>query len=144
MNIHSNRRNNCRLCGSKILELVVKLTPTPPANAFVPGSKLGEPQECFPIDLYQCMDCSHIQLLDVLDPDHLFKDYVYVSGTSPVFVKHFSEYAKAIISAYNTPKQSLIIEVGSNDGTFLKFFQQAGMNILGIDPAVNIARKSSA
>lgn len=143
MSIYMYKRKNCRLCGNEKLEQVVKLTPTPPANAFVTRNRLNEVQECFPLDVFQCLNCSHVQLLDVLDPECVFKNYVYVSGTSPVFVKHFQEYAKSVISSFDLSAKSLVVEVGSNDGTLLKFFQKAGMRVLGIDPAVDIARKAT-
>ena len=83
------RRDTCRLCGGKDLALVLKLTPTPPANAFVDKDSLDTEQACFPLDVFFCEDCFHVQLLDVVDPGLLFENYVYVSGTSPAFVKHF-------------------------------------------------------
>ena len=138
-----NTRKNCRLCGQSDLRRVLQLTPTPPANAFVPENRLGEIQESFPLDVYQCLQCSHVQLLDVLDPRYLFENYVYVSGTSPVFVKHFQNYAETIISDFNISSDSLIIDIGSNDGTLLKFFRRAGMRVLGIDPAVEIAENAT-
>lgn len=138
-----NNRECCRLCESKNLEEVFSLTPTPPANAFVPESELDVTQNYYPLDVYQCLYCGHVQLLTVLDPNYLFQDYVYVSGTSPVFVKHFEEYAKSVISDFNLPRGSLVVELSSNDGTLLKFFKDAGMRVLGIDPAVEIAKKAT-
>jgi len=140
---HYKTRKDCRLCKSKNLKLVIKLTPTPPANAFVKENKLSEVQDCFPLDLFQCLDCKHVQLLTVIDPKILFKDYVYVSGTSPVFIRHFEKLAEKVISKYNLKKRSLIVEIGSNDGTLLKFFKRSGMNVLGIDPATEIAKTAT-
>lgn len=143
MGVYLKKSETCRLCCGTQLELVIKLTPTPPANAFVEEKLLEDKQDCFPLDVYQCLHCGHVQLLDILDPNELFSNYVYVSGTSPVFVKHFENYAKKIISDYKIGAGSLIVEVGSNDGTLLKFFQEAGMSVLGIDPAANIARQAT-
>lgn len=136
-------KENCRLCTSKKLEQVLKLTPTPPANSYVPRDKLDIPQECFPLEIYQCLHCGHVQLLHVLDPRDLFEGYVFVAGTSPVNVKHFEAYAERIISDFGIPDGSLVVEVGSNDGTLLKFFKEAGMRVLGIDPAVDIAKRAT-
>ncbi|HRK01734.1 MAG TPA: SAM-dependent methyltransferase, partial [Oligoflexia bacterium] len=80
-----HRRIDCRLCGSKTLTQVLKLAPTPPANALVTKEQLGESEERFPLDVFICDACSHVQLLDVVNPEVLFRNYVYVSGTSPVF-----------------------------------------------------------
>lgn len=96
-------------------------------------------QEVYPLDLFNCSDCGHVQLLDVVDPVLLFKDYVYVSGTSPVFVKHFEEYTTQILQDYAPAQGSLVVDIGSNDGTFLHFFKKVGMATLGIDPAIDIA-----
>lgn len=132
----ARRRPDCRLCGSRDLELVLKLEPTPPANAFVPTPR---PQQAFPLDVHFCRACHHVQLLDVVDPAVLFEDYVYVSGTSPVFVRHFESYAQELLRRVEPPKGSLVVDIGSNDGTLLGFFQKAGMKVLGIDPAKAIA-----
>ena len=68
-------RDDCRLCGSRNLVCVLELAPTPPANAFVPETKLNERQESYPLDIWFCRDCKHIQLLDIVDPTVLFGDY---------------------------------------------------------------------
>ena len=122
---------------------VVSLAPTPPANAFIKRSQLEIVQDCFPLDLFFCKNCFHVQLLDIVDPKELFEIYVYVSGTSPRFVKHFENYAKTICNDYNLLPNSLIVEIGSNDGTLLSFFKDFGMRVLGIDPARSIAQKAT-
>ena len=138
------RRADCRLCGGTELTMVVSLTPTPPANAFVGPEDRDKAQAVFPLDVFFCEACAHVQLLDVVDPAQLFEDYVYVSGTSPVFVRHFQDYARDIMGRFAPPGGSLVVDIGSNDGTLLKFFQDAGMNVLGIDPAAHIAAAASA
>ncbi len=137
------RRATCRLCDSGDLSLVLSLTPTPPANAFVTVDALDTLQECFPLDLHLCGACGHLQLLHVVDPSLLFSDYVYVSGTSPSFVAHFEDYATHVIETYRLPPEALVVDIGSNDGTLLRFFQQAGMAVQGVDPARDIARAAS-
>ena len=137
------RRKTCRLCRSTTLELVLSLTPTPPANAFITAADLKKNEERFPLDVFFCRDCAHVQLLDVVDPSILFKNYVYVSGTSPVFVNHFKNYAATMIQKFKLDKEAFVIEIGSNDGTLLRFFKEAGMGVLGIDPAEAIARAAT-
>lgn len=141
-NIHK-KRSTCRLCDSQNLQKVLSLAPSPPANAYVDESALTNTQESFPLDVYFCKDCSHVQLLDVLEASTLFSDYVYVSGTSKSFVKHFEDYAKQLIEKNNLKEGDLVIDIGSNDGTFLRFFKDAGMRVLGIDPAKKIASAAS-
>lgn len=136
------RRDTCRLCGSKTLSLAFSLTPTPPANAFIKKELLDKTQETYPLELCQCKNCGHIQLLDVVNPEVLFKNYLYVSGTSDVFVQHFKNYAYETISEYEIKENSLVIDIGSNDGTLLKIFKEKGMKVLGIEPAINLANLS--
>jgi SAM-dependent methyltransferase len=138
------RRTTCRLCGSQALDLVLALEPTPPANAFVAADAVGKDQERFPLDVFLCRSCGHAQLLDVVDPSLLFENYVYVSGTSPVFVRHFEEYAADVIGRFAPPAGGLVVDIGSNDGTLLGFFQRAGYRVLGVDPARAIAERATA
>jgi SAM-dependent methyltransferase len=131
------------LCGGQRLTLVLELVPTPPANAFVSRDELNRRQCCFPLDVFFCEDCCHAQILDVVNPAVLFENYVYVSGTSPVFVAHFESYARSILDQFKPAAGSLVLDIGSNDGTLLRFFQQAGMQVLGVDPARSIAEEAT-
>lgn len=137
------RRTTCRLCGGSRLSLVLELAPTPPANAFVPAAEKDGTQETFPLDVFFCEDCAHVQLLDVVDPRVLFENYVYVSGTSPVFVRHFAAYADDVIARFAPPAGGLILDIGSNDGTLLRQFKDRGFRVLGVDPAKDIARQAT-
>jgi len=136
-------RNDCRLCGTGDLRQLLELTPTPPANEYMSSSAASISDNRFPLGLWGCTSCGHVQLPVVVDPERLFRDYKYVSGTSPSFVDHFRRYAGSIIQELGIPRGSRVVDVGSNDGTFLRFFQEAGMDVLGIDPAVDIARKAT-
>ena len=143
MSEQCSKRKNCRLCNSEKLCQCFKLEPTPPANAFVKKERLGEPQTTFPLDVYFCENCYHVQLLDIVDPKELFENYVYVSGTSPTFVNHFEEYSKFIIKNYLSGNSSFVVDIGSNDGTLLQFFKKNGCHILGVDPAKKIANNAT-
>ena len=143
MNQPYRRRDTCRLCGDGDLVSVLELTPTPPANAFVSEEALTTDQPCYPLDVYFCRGCGHVQLLDVVDPGLLFENYVYVSGTSPHFVKHFEDYADGVIGRLEPPAGSLVVDIGSNDGTLLSAFQSREMDVLGVDPARDIAARAT-
>jgi SAM-dependent methyltransferase len=138
------RRETCRLCDAHDLEHVMSLTPTPPANAFVRADQLDVPQPVFPLDIFFCRKCGHVQLLDVVDPDHLFANYVYVSGTSRVFVEHFRRYAETVIRDYVPAPPARIVDIGSNDGTLLRHFADRGYPVIGVDPARAIAAAATA
>jgi SAM-dependent methyltransferase len=99
-------------------------------------------QAVYPLEVVICQDCAHLQLRHVVDPELLFRDYVYEAGTSPVFVAHFQRYAEAAIERFGLRPGDLVVEIGSNDGTLLRFFKEAGMRVLGIDPARGIARRA--
>jgi SAM-dependent methyltransferase len=137
------RRDTCRLCGGEDLALLLSLTPTPPANAFVADGALGAKQATFPLDVYFCNACAHAQLLDIVDPGFLFEDYVYLSSTSPAFVQHFENYADTVVSRFEPAAGSLIVDIGSNDGTLLAAFMDLGFSVLGIDPARDIAERAA-
>jgi SAM-dependent methyltransferase len=132
------RRDNCRLCARTDLRKVLSLTPIPLANAFVTHDEVGLTQPRFPLDLWLCASCGHAQLIDVVDAKVLFEHYVYVSGTSPSFVRHFEQYADHVVERFARSAPGFIVEIGSNDGTLLKFFQRRGRRVLGVDPAREI------
>ena len=138
------RRTTCRLCASANLALAFSLAPTPPANAFVSQADTATTQERFPLDVFFCRDCTHVQLLDVVDPRLLFEHYVYVSGTSPSFVRHFDEYSDFVAKLTGLPRGALVVDIGSNDGTLLRAFESRhGARVLGIDPARNLAEAAT-
>ena len=136
-------RHDCRLCLSTRVDKVLSLASTPPANELLVRSEDARTQEKFPLDLYFCNDCYHLQLLNVVSPERLFNNYVYVSGTTASFREHFQNYASQIIKEYSIEADSLIVDIGSNDGTLLSSFKSSGMRVQGVDPATEIAANAS-
>lgn len=135
-----HRRNaHCRLCGNAKLRLGLSIEASPIADAYVPPSKLHEDQPRFPMDLHQCEACGHVQLIDVVSPDILFKDYIYNTADSASLVEHFRGYVEALAERFSPKAGSLAVDIGSNDGTVLGFWKQRGLRVLGVDPAENIA-----
>lgn len=137
------RRNHCRLCDGPRLELVVPLAPTPVAEKYVTREQLDDPTPVCPLDLHLCLDCGHVQLLDVVDPAYLFDQYTYVSGNTKPLLQHFDEVAEDACGRFNLGAGRLAIDVGSNDGSLLRCFQRRGCQVLGIDPAREIARRAT-
>jgi SAM-dependent methyltransferase len=136
-------RTDCRLCGEFRLSVVLRLPSTPLANE-LPYSRLRPGAQAeFPLYLSQCDGCGHVQLPVVVDPVRLFREYVYVSGTSPVFREHFRHYADSLIERHALGRDDLVVEIGSNDGTLLRFLAERGPRVLGVDPAVDIAMRAS-
>ena len=143
MTEHVTRKSACRLCGSHALELVLPIRPSPIGDAFVTADRLQEKQELYPLDCYLCADCGHLQNLDVVDPDILFRDYTYRTSVSLGLVQHFANYARSVVSDLAIAGDSLVVEMGSNDGSLLKAFQAEGMRVQGIDPARDIAKAAT-
>ena len=137
------KASSCRICKSNKLIKVLDLGSTPPANSFLNKSELKKKEPFFPLQLYFCNKCKLVQLGHVVSPELLFRKYLYVSSTSPVFIKHFEEYASSVFKRFKLNKNSLVIDIGSNDGILLKPFQKLGTKILGVDPAEKIAKKAT-
>ena len=137
-------RTRCRMCEGGDLTRVMSLTHTPPGTSFVKKDELNRPEPCYPLDLYLCNTCHHVQLGHVVDPRILYQhDYLYVSGTSGQFVKHLEEYATDMVERFDLKAAALVVDIGSNDGTCLRSFQQLGMNVVGVDPAKEIAQRAT-
>lgn len=138
------RRDRCRLCDSKHLELALPIAASPIADAYVPAERLNEQQGTYPLDLYLCTECGHVQNIDVVNPEILFRDYIYVTSSSMGLVEHYRRYADEVVSQFGTKPNALALEIGSNDGSLLSFFKAKGLKVLGVDPARRIAEEATA
>lgn len=143
MNSRITRRTTCRLCNGSSLDLAVSIKPSPIADAYVTASSLGEEQELYPLDLYFCRDCGHVQNVDIVDPEVLFREYRFTTTSSLNLKKHFDQYADDIVKAHSLLSHSLVVEIGSNDGTLLRRFKEHGMKVIGVDPAREIAKSAT-
>jgi SAM-dependent methyltransferase len=139
-----NRRKSCRMCNSENLELVFQLAPSPIGDAYVTAEQLDEVQDSYPIDLFLCRECGLSQLLDVIAPEVLYREYIYQTGNSFGLLDHFQSYAEDLLERFVPKLESLVVDVGSNDGTLLSCFKERGMKVLGVDPAEDIAARATA
>jgi putative intracellular protease/amidase len=138
------QRTTCRMCDSHVLERVLVLTPTPPGNNFLAPDELERPERAYPLELYQCGVCHHVQLGHVVDPRILYQNnYTYVSATGTSFVQHLRQYASDMIQWLGLGSSSLVADIGSNDGTCLRFFKEAEARVQGVDPATAIANQAT-
>jgi SAM-dependent methyltransferase len=137
-------RRTCRLCDSTAVTAVVPIRPSPIADAYVPASSCHEKQDLYPLDLYLCRRCGHVQLLTVVDPHVLFREYLYTTSLSAGLVEHFRKYVDDFLGRFTCAPGALAVDVGSNDGTLLRFFQERGWRVRGVDPATEIARRATA
>ena len=135
-----HKRTTCRICGLEQLHCFLELGPSPLANSFLRSADEFVPECAYPLDVCFCNHCSLVQISDVIDPEVLFRNYVYVSGTSETIEKHFRAFATQVVQRLDMNAKDLVVEVASNDGTLLKAFQSHGVRTLGIEPARNIAQ----
>ena len=133
---------DCRSCGGINLKRVVSLGYQPLANNLLKDKNAKS--ELYPLEMNYCADCHNCQLSVAIDPKKMFSNYLYLSSTSKSFRKHFEEAAIKYIKEFKLmPKKSYIIDVGSNDGVALEPFKNLRFkNILGIEPAKNLAKLS--
>lgn len=143
MSVNFYKRDTCRMCGSRNSENVLPLTPMALCDAYVSQEQLKETQKVYPLDLYMCRDCGYVHIPYVVDPEIIYRDYLYISTSSLGFVKYFQGYASEVLRRVKPPKGTLAVDLGSNDGTLLKFFKNSGMRVLGIEPATQIAAKAN-
>ena len=132
-------KKDCVCCGKSDLSLVLDLNTQPLANSY---HKKDEQLEEYPLGLNLCNDCYHLQLTHIVNPDLLFKDYLYVSGTTKTLRDNFKWFADFVMenSFWNLKN---VLDIACNDGTQLDFFKEKGVKTYGIDPAENLYELSS-
>ncbi len=128
----------CVACDSEGLKPLLDLGEQPLANSFHTKDELLDK---FPLAVNRCMDCNHIQLTVAVNPDLLFEEYAYVSGTTTTLMKYFNDYADHIEKKFKGVKLN-ILDIACNDGSLLKVFKERGHKILGVDPAKNLRKIS--
>jgi SAM-dependent methyltransferase len=133
----------CRSCGHAGLEPVLDLGRTPLADRLVSAARLGESEPVFPLEVAFCPQCSLLQILETVPPEVLFcDDYPYYSSFSDALLRHSRENVLDLIARRGLGPGSLAVELASNDGYLLKNYVEAGIPVLGIDPAQGPAREA--
>jgi SAM-dependent methyltransferase len=130
----------CLCCGSKHLEPTLDLGEQPMANSFLESPET--PELIFPLKLNRCTACSHLQLSHAVDPDLLFRNYLYVSGTSQTLKDYFDWFANYSFEFFSK-KPTSVLDIACNDGTQLDSFKKFGLTTYGVDPATNLHPISS-
>ncbi len=136
-NIVECYKDDCRVCNSRNLILIHSFGLSPLANNLVENKK--SKTTTYPLELNYCKECNNIQLNVVVDPTVLFDKYLYTSSTSQSFVRHFEELAFNLIKEFNLDKESVVVDIGSNDGIFLKPLMERNIKSIGVEPATNLA-----
>lgn len=130
----------CRSCGGTELLPVLDLGRTPLANALLTQDQLTRPEAVYPLELVFCPACTLVQITETVPPEQLFREYFYRSSFSDTLLRHAEKIAGQIRASRSLDGNSLVIEIASNDGYLLQYYKQAGIPVLGIEPATNIAR----
>src|SRR6266404_6481620 len=131
---------SCRSCGHCGLENVLSLGRTPLANALLTADQITRPEESYPLDLAFCPNCSLVQITETVSPEKLFREYLYLSSFSDTMLLHAEEIVTRMVRSRGLGSVHLVVEVASNDGYLLQYYKRAGVPVLGIEPAANIAR----
>jgi len=134
---------SCRACGFTGTQTVLDLGSTPLANALLDEAGLKANEASFPLVLVFCPDCSLVQITETVPPEVLFRNYFYFSSFSETMLAHAAAISQRLVKERGLGASSLVVEAASNDGYLLKNYVQAGVPVLGIEPAVNIAKQAS-
>lgn len=133
------KAENCRMCKSTNLVEYLDLGQTPPADQFRTPEEKDIPEIWYPLRVAVCGVCGLSQLTHIVDPRVLYQyDYPYESSTTKTGKTHWDEFAEAVVKRLGLSESSLVVDVGSNDGTLLTSFKTTGMSVAGVDPAPNI------
>ena len=132
-------KTTCICCGSKNLSLLLDLNKQPLANSYHDNTN---ELEKYPLGVNLCNDCYHVQLTHIVNPDLLFKDYLYVSGTSQTLKDNF-EWFSEFVMEYADHYCESVLDIACNDGSQLDCFKSKGVDTYGIDPAENLYELSS-
>ncbi len=130
----------CRGCGGESCIRFLSLSHVPLANGLLPADAPVETEPLYPLEVAFCQDCSLVQLTHTIPPETLFDEYVYLSSVADTVVEQARLLAEKVIRERNLGPASLVLEIASNDGYLLRHFAALGIPVLGIEPAVNVAR----
>lgn len=132
--------SKCRICSATRLEPILSIGQTPLANSLLTAADLRHSEPVYPLDVVFCPECSLIQITATVPPEKIFREYLYFSSFSETMLSHSREIVERLIKERSLGKNSLAVEIASNDGYLLQYFVNAGIPVLGIEPACNVAK----
>jgi SAM-dependent methyltransferase len=130
---------SCRLCGAELTETFVDLGMSPLCESYISADRVDAPETFYPLHVRTCSECLLVQLPAYVAGEEIFSDYLYFSSYSSSWVEHARRYSVAMIEKLNLTAESLVAEVASNDGYLLQHFVAAGIPVIGVEPAGNVA-----
>ncbi len=131
---------NCRFCNSKLNIEFANLGTSPLANSFIKSENIDNYESYFPLQVFVCSNCFLVQLDEFENPSNIFSEYAYMSSFSNSWIDHIEDFVNTCIEKFDISKDKQIIEIASNDGYLLQYFQKQGLKTLGIEPAKNVAK----
>lgn len=138
--ICASRTGLCRLCDLPLHHTFVDLGMSPPCESFLPANKIDEMESYYPLHAFICDECFLVQLQEYVTPENIFEEYAYFSSFSDSWISHAREYCEAAIKRFQLGRESFVVELASNDGYLLQHLLARDIPILGIEPAVNVAK----
>jgi SAM-dependent methyltransferase len=135
--------NSCRFCSARVEHTFVDLGASPLSNSFLRSDQLNGPEPFYPLHAVVCGTCYLVQLPAVETPARIFSDYAYFSSWSRSWLEHAKSYAEHAIKRFDLGSHSRVVEIASNDGYLLQYFRAAGVPVLGIEPAANVAQQAT-
>jgi hypothetical protein len=130
----------CRFCGTRLSHSLVDLGMSPLCESFLSESQLEAMEPFYPLNVKVCSKCYLVQLDQYVDPEHIFTEYAYFSSFSDSWLKHACDYADMVVDRFGLGVDSLVVELGSNDGYLLRNFVAKKIPCIGVEPAKNIAK----
>lgn len=134
----------CRFCGSNLKHTFVDLGMSPLCESYLSMDQLNQMEPFYPLYVYVCDQCYLVQLEEYVTPEHIFTEYAYFSSYATSWLEHVKKYTHQMIDRFGLDKNSFVVEVASNDGYLLQYFVEKGVPVLGIEPALNVAKAAEA
>jgi 2-polyprenyl-3-methyl-5-hydroxy-6-metoxy-1,4-benzoquinol methylase len=134
----------CRHCATPLERTFCDLGMSPLANSYVDPERASAAEPFYPLHAYVCSTCFLVQLQEFESPQHIFGDYLYFSSFSSSWLDHARRYVTAVSERFGLASQHLVVEIASNDGYLLQYFQERQVPVLGIEPAANVAKVAEA
>ncbi len=134
----------CRFCEAPLNQVLIDLGMSPLCEGYVPAEKLNSMEPFYPLYVYVCERCFLVQLEEYVAPKDIFSEYAYFSSYSTSWREHAKTYTELMRACLGIDHRSKVVEIGSNDGYLLEYFAQAGVPVLGVEPAANVAQAAQA
>lgn len=131
---------SCRACGTALHQKIVDLGMSPLCESFLSAENLNQMEPFYPLKVYVCDHCWLVQLQEYVSPQNIFSDYAYFSSYSESWLNHAKKYTDLMTKQFVLDAKSLVVELASNDGYLLQYFDEKRIPVLGVEPAANVAK----